>query len=245
MMPGFNVGPGIKKFRTQGPRNLVVYYTEEMDGGGMDFGQEYVPVIQQRWPGRVFNRCYEWCSGPGFIGYALLDYGICQTVCFSDIYDPAVAMAQITSRVPINNCASQVTAYLLRDLALLPRHEQFDLVVANPPHNPNGDRETLTRVHNTRIEQDPEWAGHQNFFCNIQKHLTTDGVILLQLNAVGSDAETFRPWIESAGLQIVDTFASPSYNLDNEFTKIYYLEITHQKRRLYEQTKRYNSSCTR
>jgi methylase of polypeptide subunit release factors len=218
----------IKRFRTGGPRNLVVYYTQEMDGGGMDFGQEYVTVIQQRWPGRVFARCYEWCSGPGFIGYALLDYGVCQTVCFSDLYDPAVEMARWTSRLPINNCESQVTAYLFRDLALMPDHEQFDLVVANPPHNPAGDRETLTRQHNTRIEQDPEWAGHQNFFCNIKQHLTADGVILLQLNAVGSDPETFRPWIESAGLRIVDTFASPSYNLDNEFTKIYYLEITHQ-----------------
>jgi len=218
----------IKRFRTQGPRNLVVYYTEEMDGGGMDFGQEYVPVIQQRWPGRVFTRAYEWCSGPGFIGYALLDYGVCQTICFSDIYDPAVEMVRWTSRLPINNCASQVTAYLFRDLALMPQHEQFDLVVANPPHNPAGDQETLTRRHNTRIEQDPEWTGHQNFFGNIKQHLTADGVILLQLNAVGSDPETFRSWIESAGLRIVDSFASPSYYLDDEFTKIYYLEITHQ-----------------
>jgi len=222
------MNPDIKRFRTRGPRNLVVYYTEEMDGGGMDFGQEYVSVVQQRWPGRVFDCCYEWCSGPGFIGYALLDHGVCQTVCFSDIYDPAVEMARWTSRLPINNCESQVTAYLFRDLALMPQHEQFDLVVANPPHNPTGDLETLTRQHNTRIEQDPEWTGHQNFFCNIKPHLTANGVILLQLNAVGSDPETFRPWIESAGLRIVDTFASPGYNLDDKFTKIYYLEITHQ-----------------
>jgi hypothetical protein len=198
-----------------------------MEGGGTWFGQEYVSVIQQRYPGRVFDRCYEWCSGPGFIGYALLDHGICQTICFSDIYDPAVEMARWTSRLPINACADQVTAYLFRDLALMPAHEQFDLVVANPPHNPSGDSETLTRRDNTRIEQDPEWAGHQNFFHNIKNHLAPNGIILLQENAVGSTVEAFRPWIESAGLCITDTFPSPKYWTD-ELTQIYYIEIQHQ-----------------
>jgi methylase of polypeptide subunit release factors len=221
------MNPDIKRFRTGGPRNLVVYYTQEMEGGGTWFGQEYVSVIQQRYPGRVFERAYEWCSGPGFIGYALLDHGICQTVCFSDIYDPAVEMARWTSRLPINACADQVTAYLFRDLALMPAHEQFDLVVANPPHNPSGDSETLTGRDNTRIEQDPEWAGHQNFFSNIKNHLAPDGIILLQENAVGSTVEAFRPWIENAGLCVIDTFPSPSHWTD-ELTQIYYIEIKHQ-----------------
>jgi methylase of polypeptide subunit release factors len=221
------MNPDIKRFRTGGPRNLVVYYTQEMDGGGTWFGQEYVPVIQQRYPGRVFERAYEWCSGPGFIGYALLDHGICKSICFSDIYDPAVEMARWTSRLPINACESQVTAYLFRDLALMPVTEQFDLVVANPPHNPSGDAETLTIVDNTRIEQDPDWAGHQNFFCNIKQHLSPDGIILLQENAVGSSAEQFKPWIESAGLRITDVFASPNWCTD-EPTQIYYIEIQHQ-----------------
>ena len=35
----------IKRFRTAGPRNLVVYYTAEMDGGGTWFGQEYVNCL--------------------------------------------------------------------------------------------------------------------------------------------------------------------------------------------------------
>jgi SAM-dependent methyltransferase len=221
------MNPDIKRFRTGGPRNLVVYYTQEMEGGGTWFGQEYVPIIQQRYPGRVFERAYEWCSGPGFIGYALLDHGICRHICFSDIYDPAVEIARWTSRLPINACADQVTAYLFRDLALMPAHEQFDLVVANPPHNPSGDAETLSRRDNTRIEQDPAWAGHQNFFCNIKQHLKPGGIILLQENAVGSTAEMFRPWIESAGLRITDVFPSPKYWTD-ELTQIYYIEIQHQ-----------------
>jgi methylase of polypeptide subunit release factors len=217
----------IKRFRTGGPRNLVVYYTEEMDGGGTWFGQEYVKIIQQRYPGRVFERAYEWCSGPGFIGYALLSHGLCQHVCLSDIYDPAVELARYTSQLPINICQDQVTAYLFRDLALMPAYEQFDLVVANPPHMPTGDTETLTTVDNTRIEQDPNWSSHQNFFANIGTHLRSGGIILLQENECGSTAETFRPWIESAGLRITDTFPSPGYYIDEQ-TRIYYIEIQHQ-----------------
>lgn len=221
------MNPDIKRFRTKGPRDLVVYYTQEMEGGGTWFGQEYVSVVKQRYPDRVFDRCYEWCSGPGFIGYALLDHGVCRTVCFSDLYDPAVEMVRWTSRLPANSCADQVTAYLFRDLALMPAHEQFDLIVANPPHNPGGDAETLTRQHNTRIEQDPVWAGHQNFFSNIKKHLAPNGIILLQENAIGSSVKTFEPWITAAGLRVTDAFPSPGYYID-EFTKIYYIEIQHQ-----------------
>lgn len=218
----------IKRFRTRGPTDYVVFYTQEMEGGGTWFGQEYIEVLKTRYPDRVFERCYEWCSGPGFIGYALLDHGVCKTLCLSDIYDPAIQLAQLTSKFSRNQCADRVTAYLFRDLALLPNYEQFDLVVANPPHHPTGNQETLTISDNIRIEQDPEWQSHRNFFQHIKNHLSPDGIILLQENAVGSTAESFQEFIDAAGLKICDSFPSPNYYLDNEYTKIYYLEVTHK-----------------
>jgi hypothetical protein len=65
------------EFITSGQSKLSVFYHSWMDGGGTWFGQEYVDVIRDRYPGRVFERCYEWCSGPGYIGFNILDHGLC------------------------------------------------------------------------------------------------------------------------------------------------------------------------
>ena len=111
-----------------------MFYTPEMDGGGSWFGQEYADIIREYYPGRTFKRCYEWCAGPGFIGFNILDHGLAESLCLSDIYDPAVELCKRTAKH--SNNQHRVSAYLFRDLDLLPAREQFDLVVANPPHEP-------------------------------------------------------------------------------------------------------------
>jgi hypothetical protein len=55
------------QFVTTGEHKIEVFYKIELDGGGTTFGQDYLPVIKDCYPDRVFNRAYEWCSGPGFI----------------------------------------------------------------------------------------------------------------------------------------------------------------------------------
>jgi hypothetical protein len=42
------------EFNTNGNNNLTVFYDSWMEGGGTWFGQEYVEIISQRYPGRVF-----------------------------------------------------------------------------------------------------------------------------------------------------------------------------------------------
>ena len=202
---------------------IQVYYDSWMDGGGTWFGQDYIDIIKNRYPGRTFDRCYEWCSGPGYIGFSILGAKLAQGLTLSDRYESAIVDA-VADTVKHNQLQDCVSAYVGSSLAVLPEHEQFDLVVANPPHYlecPGDD-------NYQRIAVDINWQAHQDFFCHIGQHLTDDGVILLQENQAGSlnGAEDFRPFIEINNLKITDCFRSTKYYDSNGPTQNYYIEIS-------------------
>ena len=207
-------------FVTSGPNQYRVQHDSWMDGGGTWFGQEYAAIVQQRYPGRVFERCYEWCSGPAFIGFNILDHGLCRSLCVSDIYDTAIDRVRETVEIHGLDC---VSAYATGTVAGLPEHEKFDLVVANPPHflSCPGD------ANYQRIAVDQNWAAHQEFFENIGQHLLPGGIILLQENQAGSlNRELdFEPFIDAAGLEITAVIDSPKHYDPAQHTQIYYIEI--------------------
>lgn len=207
-------------FITTGPTQYRVAHDSWMDGGGTWFGQEYVSIIQQRYPGRVFERCYEWCAGPAFIGFNILDHGLCKSLCVSDIYSDAIDRVKETAKVNSIEC---VGAYATGTVAGLPDREMFDLVVANPPHFlscPGDD-------NYQRIAVDNDWVAHREFFENIGQHLLPGGIILLQENQAGSlnREKDFEQFIRAAGLKITAVIDSPSYYTPNHHTQIYYIEI--------------------
>jgi hypothetical protein len=231
----------VQRFTTDGKQNLTVFYSSECDGGGTSYSQDYIDNIRARFPNRQFNKCYEWCSGPGFIGFSMLGNDICKSLCLSDIYNPALVWAEETRNYPGNKCQDLVSIYLLKDLALLPDYEKFDLVVSNPPHAKYYSSSILGDNLN-RIVTDLNWEAHENFYCNIKKHLTPDGVILLLENNAGSTVNDFLPMIDDNGLKIVDTWRSSKLytekfdsewdttNTEKEISRnqIYYIEITHK-----------------
>lgn len=204
-----------------------IFYTKETDGGGSWFGQEYINIINNRYPNRIFNNCYEWCSGPGFIGYSILANNLCSNLWLTDIHYPAIQLAKETATYPKNNWNNNVSVYLLEDLALLPTTAMFDLIVSNPPHFV--DVVSGDDSNKNRICTDVDWAAHKNFFANIKSHLAPDGIILLQENMLGSTIESFRPFIESAGLKITDWFKSDIWFKEDSRPQIYYIEIMHNE----------------
>jgi tRNA1(Val) A37 N6-methylase TrmN6 len=214
---------GYSVFTTTGDHKIEVFYKIELDGGGTTFGQDYLPVLASKYPGRVFDKAYEWCSGPGFIGFSLLSRGICRTLCLSDLYDPSVTAAEITANYEPNACEDLVTIYLCKDVGLIPTHEQFDLVVANPPHFNDFNGIPGNDYTGIRISKDINWRAHRNFFNNIKKYLTSDGVILLQEHIHGAKLEDLAGMIERNGLIVTDHYNSP--NVDQ--TAMYYIEIKH------------------
>ena len=194
---------------------ITISYTYDLDGGGTRFGQEYVAAIKARYAGRKFARCFEWCSGPGFIGYSLLGHGLCESLCLADIHPPAVAAARYTAEK--NNLNGKVAVYESDGLSRLPDHETFDLVVGNPPFYRHPIYKL--RMIDPRLYVDPDWRVHRDFFAGIVKHLAPNGLILLQECQWASDIGSFEKMIGENGLKISEHFLS---RMD---AGIYYIEI--------------------
>jgi methylase of polypeptide subunit release factors len=77
------------------------------------------------------KRAFEWCSGPGFIGFSTLGNGLCETLCLSDVNPAAAASCQHT--IDVNKLADRVSVYQSDNLKNIPISEEWNLVVSNPP----------------------------------------------------------------------------------------------------------------
>jgi spermidine synthase len=192
------VRPALRRLR---PSRHVRYagigisYREELDGGGTEFGQDFISFFAARGMPKQ-KRLFEWCSGPGFISFSLLGHGFCETLCVADINPAAVASCRRT--VEVNGLGDRVSVYQSDNLKNIPRTEKWDLVVSNPPHFVDQYEGDL-RAH------DPDWRIHREFFETIGQFLSPGGVVVLQENNRGSTVETFRQMIEECGLKIVFT----------------------------------------
>lgn len=113
-----------------------VFYHPDLDGGGRLIAPHLVPLVRSLDPnsaaGDGFTNALEWCSGPGFIGFALLDSRLCERVSFADINDRALEYVRKTARY--NKLADRVDVRQIASIAELPTTQQYDLVVANPPN---------------------------------------------------------------------------------------------------------------
>ena len=191
-----HIKPALRRMR---PYNEVadagvrVSYKKHLDGGGSTFGQDFIPVLRGRGMPRV-QRAFEWCAGPGFIGFSLLANGLTETLCLADVNPEAVAACRRT--IARNALEKRAAAYLSDNLKDIPAAEQWDLVVSNPPHFLDEGVGHL-RYH------DPDWRVHRGFFGSVVPHLKSGGVIVLQENNRGSTVDMFREMIVAAGLQIV------------------------------------------
>ena len=211
-------------FRTSGSHQYRVYYQPGMDGGGTWFGQEYAEILSEKYPERQFRNCLEWCAGPAFIGYNILDHGLCDQLTLLEIHAPTVAQAERSRTDSHNNCAELVTIYNSGTIADIPAAAQFDLIVGNPPHFPHPS----TDPHVNRIECDVDWKIHQDFFANVKNRLAPEGIILLQENMLESTVHTFEPYIRRNGLRVLSWYTSPRwFKQPEESCQIYYIEIGH------------------
>ena len=118
------------RFETAILGGIEVVYTEELDGGGGRYGQDYIDFVTTRLGPR--GRAFEWCAGPGLIGFSLLGHGLCETLCLADVNPAAVEACEETVRR--NGLEDVVDVYLSDGLDDIPAHERWDLVVGNPPH---------------------------------------------------------------------------------------------------------------
>lgn len=199
-------------YERQSFNGIEVLYTPEIDGGGSGYGQDYIPFIQSHYPRQ--NRVFEWCAGPGFIGFSILAHDLCDTLCLADVNPAAVEAARQT--IAANGLEDRVTVYQSDGLADIPATERWDLVVANPPHS--GTDEKIERINRTTlVYQDVDWKLHRDFYGNVGRFLAPGGELLIQENSMFSSVEVFRPMIEGSGFEIVE-----SPECETTYKKCYY-----------------------
>jgi tRNA1(Val) A37 N6-methylase TrmN6 len=192
---------------------IRVHHKRYLDGGGSAFGQDYIPFLRDRGMPRQ-ARVFEWCAGPAFIGFSLLGFGLCDTLCLADINPDAVRACRRT--IAENGLKERVTVYLSDNLDNIPASERWDLVVGNPPHF------DWEQTGEARFG-DSGWNIHRRFFQSVGQFLKPGGLVLIQENNHGSTVETFRQMIQETGFSIVFTHNCEPHV--TPYTRIYYLGI--------------------
>ena len=198
---------------------IDISYRSELDGGGTEFGQQFIPFLKSRGMPKQ-QRTFEWCSGPGFIGFSMLGHGLCETLCLSDINPAAISSCGNTVRV--NKLSDRVSVYQSDNLKSIPSSEMWNLIVSNPPH-------FVDRYEGDIRAHDPDWQIHKNFFGMVSDHLAEEGVIVLQENNRGSTVETFGSMIEQSGHEIF--FTHGDYPTLTEESSFYFIGIGRRGRR--------------
>jgi hypothetical protein len=174
---------------------LAVFHRPGLHGGGLAFGQDFARVLVELDQPRC-ETIFEFCSGPGYIGYSLLANGFCKRLTLADVNPAAVQAARFTARH--NRIEHRVKVHLSDGLRQIPADERWDLVVGNPPHflpKRSGDDSLLMF--------DPDWAVHRNFYSSVGRHLQPGARVVVVEARDGSTPEIFAPMIEAGGGKLV------------------------------------------
>jgi methylase of polypeptide subunit release factors len=175
---------------------IDVVYKDHLDGGGSSFGQDYITLFNRlAIPSQ--RRIFEWCAGPGFIGFSLLGHGFCESLCLADINEEAVLACQET--ISRNALSDRVTVYLSDNLESIPASERWNLVVGNPPHFSDMGRFGGPEAYELRAH-DGGWRIHRKFYQKLGQFLAPGGVAIIQENNQGSVPSDFEAMYVDAGL---------------------------------------------
>lgn len=190
---------------------VLVFDRDDLDGGGASFGQDYIRALLEIGISGC-SRAFEFCAGPGYIGYSLLAHGICRTLALADINPIAVQAARTTAA--FNGLTDRVSVYQSDGLAQIPPSEKWDLVVSNPPHFLKWTGEGKLRGG------DPNWEIHKKFYASVKNFLTPGGCVFFQENGLGSSVGDFVPMIRESGGTVVCTLPGPDIGAGG---KMYYI----------------------
>jgi len=165
---------------------LKVYYYPKLDGMGTVLAGPIVKFIKKSFHSYESPRLFEWCSGPGFIGFALLAEGMCQKLCLADINPLAVECVKKT--IIENNLQDSVSYYVSDNFKTIPEGERFNMVVANPPNyfaiNPK--HYAWNEFKDDLRPNDPGWKIHREFYNNVSRYLNPEALLLI------SEVEPFK-----------------------------------------------------
>lgn len=176
---------------------LLVFDREDLNGGGLWHAQDFSRALVQLGIGKC-KRIFDFCAGPGYIGYYLFASGYCETLALADINPEAMEAAQLTARY--NRLDNVVTIYTSDVLEQIPTSEKWDLVVANSPVVPASDI-----ASNNIVDYDISGTLHRRFYASLKKYMNPGALALTLHTRNDSSPDHFRPMIESGGGRIVES----------------------------------------
>jgi hypothetical protein len=200
------------EYLTLNCHGIGVCFDKQWDGGGSHFGGDYVTFLRSKGFQKT-RRVFEWCAGPGFIGFHLLGSGLCDSLCLADINPESLRCARETVRR--NRLENRVTIYEADCTNGIPATERWDLVVGNPPHY-GGESKLLLGMHEI-IYQDPSWRIHRRFLSEAGRYLVEGASVILQENYNFSRQSTFADLAKECGFHVRSSSPIPAHS------EIYYL----------------------
>jgi len=178
--------------------------------------------------GKVFTNGMEWCSGPGYIGFMMMRYGMIHNCVFTDIHEP---LSDVVNKSISDNMLlikpRKVEFIPSNNFSNIPK-QKFDIIFGNPPHFSFADdwkpenQEEFDLYDDDRKHQDKDWKIHQDFFSNVSEYLEEDGCILLMENMKGSNLGTFNSMITENNLKVTQAFPSKEWPDD-----LWYMKVQH------------------
>lgn len=174
---------------------LIVFDRREQHWAGLAVGRDFPRVLNELGVGRC-GRLFEFCAGPGYIGYALLANGWCETLALSDIDGESIATAMRTAAY--NRIEDRVAGYASDVLDDIPASEKWDVVVGNPPAFESHPDKHLAAGDWDR-GFDTNWNVRRRFYASVKAHMNPGGVVVMSENVRGSDPAVFEEMIRAGG----------------------------------------------
>jgi len=191
---------------------IEVCFEKHWDGGGTHFGGDYVTFLRSKGLQGI-GRAFEWCAGPGFIGFHLLGSGVCDSLCLADVN--GAALRCVAETVRRNHLEERVTIYEADGTSGIPAGGRWGLVVGDPPHY--GGEFPLPLGMNELLYRDVGWQAHRRFLTGVGRFLEPGAPIILQENYYFTSAVTFAEWVGACGLRLRSSSPVPAHS------HIYYL----------------------
>jgi methylase of polypeptide subunit release factors len=174
---------------------IKVLYTADLEGGGTTFGQDFFKIFNQLNLSPKGN-ILEWCSGPGFIAFSILEH-FSKSLTSMDLIDinrKAVLMAKLTIRKHrLHNVRARQS-----ETIIFPREQKiYNLIIANPPHFQS--KLLQFEKHKNQIRfYDFGWKAHKRFLNEVVSIMDSDSILILQENNKGSTCSEFSAMVSEA-----------------------------------------------